>query len=639
MINPVPRLAKFVQALSRLDPPTVERVKKAYEKSHHGYKLAFIPRDRRTELIQAFPVQTQAEDRVISFAGLESYLKNLYPDKFSNLNNPSGLTPINQINVLSSMVTNHPLAKFITKQKPLFLEDYLSILKSGFVDLSILRKGKDNRTSLGVLEASQGNSHGDYVWTRDMAAVALGKLDIGQVEYAKKIAEKLYLAYCEPAQKNRISQVGTDPNTEAHNYPHTKFKVKPVTNGDQIIDYKLVDYDDKWGMKQLDAYGYFLTLTAKLAQYHGFDTDKIDNNETLINLSKMLIAIKYWDTGDFGAWEYPEHHQRASSIAACISGLKGVKNYLSSINHNDDVLFRELDEGIIEGEKVLFSKRIPSDEEASSGGKQALELNQSGSEFDNQTLQHQERYKDAALLFILCLSDPSLIGTSGVSELQKNSILKTVYDLMGDVGFKRFPTDEYMGMNWTLSSEKHPGTNYPEHANNQVSNYKPAEWCLFDPYLAGYFYKKYLDSKGADIESYLRADRHARRSLAQITKTNYKINKQEYSHADHPGKRIENGFVEIPAGEAMEHYWYSTKSAETNEPLKHGSWMPGENYRLNWTKIALQQMFYWGSKAGVMFKEQNPNGWHEDDITGLNLAMLGQKSKIYNPRNGASLAA
>jgi hypothetical protein len=87
--------------------------------------------------------------------------------------------------------------------------------------------------------------------------------------------------------------------------------------------------------------------------------------------------------------------------------------------------------------------------------------------------------------------------------------------------------------------------------------------------------------------------------------------------------------VEIPAGEAMEHYWYSTKSAETGEPLKHGSWVPGENYRLNWTKIALQQMFYWGSKAGVMFKEQNPNGWHEGDITGLNLAMLGQKSKIY----------
>jgi len=635
----VAHLAKFVQALSRLDPESYKRVKKAYEKSQHGYNLAFIPRNKRTDLIQAFPVQTQAEDRVISFAGLESYLKNLNQEKFSNLNNPIGLTPINQINVLSSMVTNHPLAKFITKQKPLFLEDYLSILKSGFVDLSILRKGKDNRTSLGVLEASQGNSHGDYVWTRDMAAVALGKLDIGQVEYAKKIAEKLYKAYCEPAQKNRISEVSTKLNIEAHKYPHTKFKVEPVRNGDQIIDYKLVDYVGKWGMKQLDAYGYFLTLTAKLAQHHGFETGKIDNHETLINLSKMLIAIKYWDTGDFGAWEFPEHHQRASSIAACISGLKAVKNYLSSINHNDNELFRYLDAGITAGEKVLFTQRIPSNEETSSGVRQALELDQSGSEFDNRTLQHQDRYKDAALLFILCLSDPNLIGTNGINEPQKNSILKTVYDLMGDVGFKRFPTDEYMGMNWTLSSEKHPGTNYPEHANNQVSNYKPAEWCLFDPYLAGYFYKKFLDSKGTDIESYLRADRHARRSLAQITKTNYKIYKQEYSHADHPGKGIEKGFVEIPAGEAMEHYWYSTKSAETNQPLEHGSWMPGENYRLNWTKIALQQMFYWGSKAGVMFKEQNPNGWHEDDITGLNLAMLGQKSKIYKPRNGAGTLA
>lgn len=672
--NPAIRLSKYIEAVRKLSPETYERVKESYKKYNgHGYKLAFIPAKQREQQIRDFPWKTQAEDRVVNFEGLRRYLEGVLKDnghtELVNIFQPKtpttpGLPDFHQVNVLSTLAASHPLGKFITKQQPLFMEDFVSALKSGFVDLHTMRSGSDNRTSFGVLEASQGPSHGDSAWTRDMAAVALGKFDIGQMEFAKKIAVKLYQAYAQQSQRQKINDLlGDNKNKHQNDYPHTKFEVQSIQADGKIVDYKLVDYKRGWPMKQLDAYGYVLTLLGKLACARKINIPDLDaqaknedsnfycgNTEsTLVALSRMLIENKYWDTGDFGAWEYPEHPKRASSIAACISGLKWVRKYFEDsgaftdaskapVNVTNDQGYNiqqfktELDEGIQAGENYLFPNRIPTHEDAVRG-ESAKELENGGTKYDCDKLHHRDRHKDAALLFILALSDPSMIGEHGIGRAQEDSILRTVYELMGDVGFKRFLTDEYMGMNWTLALAKHKHTFYGEHADNQATNYKPAEWCLFDPYLAVFFYKRFLNSEGKDLESYLRADRHARRSLAQITKANYTFFKQGYSGG---GGSIPEGEVKIPAGEVMEHYWYANKDLHTGQELEHGSWMAGENYRLNWTKIALQQMIYWGSKAGLKFKAEYPNGWDKQEITGLNLSMLGQKGKVESTRAKAA---
>ncbi len=662
-INSIIGLPQFTKTLRDIDPITFKRVTETFRNDGHGHKLAFIPTKSRPEAIKSFAYRTQAEDRYIEFDGLEKYLagvlqKTQHADLISILKpkerTPTQLPDFHNIKVLSTLVTGHPLAKFVTKQQPLFMEDFVALLRSGFIDLHILRKGDDSRTSFGILEASQGPSHGeDSAWTRDMAAVALGKMDIGQTEFAEKIATKLYEAYAQPSQRARINNL-LSANPDHNNYPHTKFTIEAETRDNKIIDYKLVDYKGGWNMKQLDAYGYLLTLLGKLSCANRINIKELDektkaNNSdfykgttesTLVALTRMLIKSKYWETSDYGAWEWPEHPQRASSIAACISGLSWVKQYFEQsgaftnptnlpINVFNDQGYtleqfkKDLNEGIKAGQDYLFSNRIPPQQYALQGAN-AKELDEELTGFDKQ-LHHEDRHKDAALLFILALSDPKMIGEHGISPEQENSILRTVYDLMGDLGFKRYPTDEYMGMDWTLAAAKHKETYYPEHADNQATNYKPAEWCLFDPYLATHFYKKFFNSGGKDLESYLRADRHARRALAQITKSNYTIYKQGYSGG---GGSIPGGEVIVPAGEAMEHYWYRTKDSHTGAPLEHGSWVAGENYRLNWTKIALQQMVYWGSKAGLIFKKEYPNGWDKQEITGLNLSMLGQKSKV-----------
>jgi hypothetical protein len=667
----ISNLYDLAQVLNSRFPRVWDKVGSAYESNNIGQTLARIDNTNqatRRESLAEFPTLEKAESRTIDFGGMDRYiyqvlsnngsdntLKNILRNDYQTRNK---LPRYQDIGVLSSLVQGHPLIKFIAKQKPLLAEDLLSVFRSGFPDLEILRKD-DSRVSTGVLKASQGPSHGDHVWTRDMAAVALGKRDIGQNDFAVRIATKLYQAYSHPSQRTRMNynlgsqETWDKPRSDKESIPHTRFDVEAVKDATgKVIDYNLKESESNWGMRQLDAYGYFLQLAAKLAdddklniaqldaaaknQFSDFYNGRHNAESTLVALSRMLIKIEYWNRSDFGAWENALHTQRASSLAACVSGLQSVYNYFENkgyfenpescpIEVNNEFgegiekFKSELEQGIAKGKKVLFSKRIPSAEEAST--KNAIEVDPGGEAYDKQTF-NLNREKDAALLFTLVLSDPQLLG---MTRDQEDSILRTVYELIGDVGFKRFPEDEYMGMNWTTN--KHPVTKYGEHTDNTQANYKAAEWSFFDPYLATLFYKRFIESEGKDLESFLRADRHSRRALAQITKANHVITRQTHKQDNLKSKFRE---IKIPAGEVMEHFWYNTKDLKTgkNLPSEEYSWMPGENYGLNWTKIALQQMIYNGSKAAEIFKEEYPNGWSQHNVVGLNLTSIGKDSKV-----------
>lgn len=725
-IGKIRGLPTFARTLFNADPKAYRRVKKFYEVRDDGAqkpKLLSVPNNNEKQrakwLSEHLPVKKIAEERHLDLAGLDKYLLDIVGSSDSKRlvlegkdpnNQKTGLPDYHQINVLNSFAHGHPLIKFINKPSPLFTEDYVSMIKSGFLDLHMLKQNS-KKVACGVLEASAGESHNDDAWTRDMAAVGLGKVDTGEYKLAKLISKQLYRAYADPYQRHRIDELikaGQDmvkelatenPNMDIVNagnklwkegnqrdvVPQVKFHVKkilyteaevkalqekaladgktePKVKVGDVRDYQLVPYEKDWGMKQIDAYGYLLNLMMKLTQLPAVSADeaaKKDNkgpldikaadernkeifkqegqtfDSTLVALSRMLVAIKYWDVDDVGAWEDSPHHARTSSVAAALSGLQMVKEYFD--NQSADKLpavadlegFRkELDIGIREGVKALFDHRIPLHENARNENAKEINLNDKGIQDENgqSARNHRDRHKDAALLFTLVLSDPNKIG-GGLSKEQKNSILRTVYDLMGDVGFARFPNDEYMGQDWVMADSKHPNSQYHEHANNQDENYKPAEWCFFDPYLASYWYKESMNQENSEeerLQAYMRADRHARRSLAQVTKSNYEIQRQAFG--EH--YKDDNGKVTVPAGEVMEHYWLSTKDAETNKKREHATWMPGENYRLNWTKIALQQMVYNGAKAGKTFKKSYPNHWNQMKVSGLNFSLLGMKKRI-----------
>ena len=49
------------------------------------------------------------------------------------------------------------------------------------------------------------------------------------------------------------------------------------------------------------------------------------------------------------------------------------------------------------------------------------------------------------------------------------------------------------------------------------SDMRPAEWSLFDPLLAAYFYRRFVESGAREVDSFVYADRHMKRAISFIT--------------------------------------------------------------------------------------------------------------------------
>ncbi|MFH1132996.1 MAG: glycoside hydrolase family 15 protein [Nanoarchaeota archaeon] len=100
-------------------------------------------------------------------------------------------------------------------------------------------------------------------------------------------------------------------------------------------------FDEPWGNKQNDAIGGFLFKVGQLMQR---DIKVIRGKKDFRILKKLvhyLDSIEYWHDPDNGMWEEaPEVH--ASSVGACLAGLKAISPYVSVpehlINNGQDAL-------------------------------------------------------------------------------------------------------------------------------------------------------------------------------------------------------------------------------------------------------------------------------------------------------------
>jgi hypothetical protein len=478
---------------------------------------------------------------------------------------------------------SHPLYEFIAKPKPLSPADFEKILGDGKMNLKIPM----HRT--GAIPASEGLTH-QSAWTRDMAAVGLGWEAIGDLDNASLVAKCLYKACSTPSQREKINRYLEPLSKEEKRgmwmpsdqdalkwVPHVKFEINDLK--------ELVDNKEPWGMQQLDALGYKLLLIGKLLDAGVIDLKKIDkefdpegkSESTLVSLVKMLKNLEFWDNlGDLGAWENLVHKGRLSSVAAALSGIVAIKDFTEKyVNEHDQIPFKLNSENNPSYDLKTF---IVDLDEAISKTSEVLKQRIS---FDRGVHEVQgDRPYDTALAFLLVLSDADKIG---LNRKQKLAVLRSVYSLMGETGFKRFNYDPYMGMNWNENkiSEFNPKG---ETSDINQKDYRSAEWSMFDPYLATINYKLFEDSielnksegTAIDFDSFYRADMHIRRSLAAVTPKDYSYQRKLANGDTHK--------VEVPKGEVQEAWFYS--KTDSNHP---GIWLPGENYGLNWTKVAMQQ--------------------------------------------------
>lgn len=512
------------------------------------------------------------------------------------------LPPINSIPLSRGLVDQHFLKKTILSKSPLSIKDFEELNESDSINL------KFHEEKPGILVASSGMSHGKGIWTRDAMTVALGSIAIGDYDLATRIVNAFLDAYNHKTQKDRINAFAyphTHPSLNKNpsrlwkqwgkHFPQIKFSIGTE---------HLININHSWEHRQFDAHGYFLTALMKLIKANKIDPGLIKakpfEEPIFMGIARMLINVKFWEnTKDAGAWEYPLHAQLSSSIAACVSGLELLKREIEKPHgpgfHIDqpEKFKTELNNALAEARKVLFA-RIEKD----SVPELSSDFNHGKSRDDGRLQRNREL--DSALVLSLVLSDSEAIG---LNRNQEDKILRTIYKLMGEIGFKRFLTDEYMGENWT--TKKHDKTKYKEHSYNRDKKFVAAEWCLVDPYLAKFFYQRYIKSGGIDLDSFYRADIHSRRALVQVSGRDMSFHRKAYKGG--PGNELKSQLAKIPRGEAMEHYWLSTRDLYSGKKRhnKEQLWQAGENYGLNWTKIALKQMLHFGKQAASVYETKN----------------------------------
>ncbi len=183
-----------------------------------------------------------------------------------------------------------------------------------------------------------------------------------------------------------------------HEYIHARYD--PLT---------LNEFHEDWGNKQNDATGAFLFKIGELTK-KGLNIIRDSNDHRILQkIVYYLQSIEYWHDADNGMWEENEE-VHASSVGACVAGLKAVK----------DIVF------------------VPQ------------WLVEKGQETLNKLLPRESITKDADLA-LLSLIYPYNV----VSDSQRDAILKNAEEkLVRDKGMIRYAGDYYFNKNgeaeWTM---------------------------------------------------------------------------------------------------------------------------------------------------------------------------------------------
>ncbi len=189
----------------------------------------------------------------------------------------------------------------------------------------------------GLFAAASAKKTGyDKAWIRDNIYASLGFEAINDIPTLTKTYHALLDLMKQHEYKIDWMIKQPEPK-DKHRYIHARYN--PLT-GEEL--------KEEWGNKQNDAVGALLfkigELTSKKIKILRNEHDKI----IVQKLVDYLEAIQYWNDKDNGMWEEQEE-LHASSVGACIAGLKAVK---SIVEVSNDL--------IKQGEKAL-NKLLPNE--------------------------------------------------------------------------------------------------------------------------------------------------------------------------------------------------------------------------------------------------------------------------------------
>jgi phosphorylase kinase alpha/beta subunit len=372
------------------------------------------------------------------------------------------------------------------------ISNTLPVLRLGpelVVDVDeVQRKLEDGKTldmvpnGHGIYPASSGHSPsaehgmGRNAWIRDLVMV-IHSLEVrGLLPQARTCLHSLLLYAL--TQVARFEAVIAHPKRE-HDIqcrPHVRFDADTLSATDQ-----------PWGHHQLDAWGYLLWITATLGLRKDVELSQ-DEEELLAVVVKYLDATNYASDPNNGTWE-EDPDVKSSSIAACIAGLRAVRQYArarasAALAH---VLPRI--DALIQAGGAVLTANLPFE-----------------------TPPH--RNADAALLFAIyplrVIEDP----------YQQDLLLSLIQArLLGPYGIRRYNGDSYYCQDydkWFNPRQRSNDNTLSVAMRNQfLTPGFEAQWCIFDPIVSVIYGERYHHS--GDHADFNRQLRFANRSLGQIT--------------------------------------------------------------------------------------------------------------------------
>jgi phosphorylase kinase alpha/beta subunit len=266
--------------------------------------------------------------------------------------------------------------------------DYKELIKQ---HLAIL-KGLQYHSGLFAASKKTVETGYDKAWLRDNFYECLAFEVLGDW----KTVKKTYRAILDIFKKHESKIDCAIAKKPEHRYQYIHPRYHPET---------FSEFWEEWGNKQNDAIGCILFKIGEIEHQRGICIMETKDDKRIVQkLVNYLSTLEYWHDQDSGMWEEGEE-MHASSVGACLAGLKMIKN-IHEIYVSDEL--------ILKGEEALV-RILPRES--------------------------QKKFVDLALL--------SLIWPYNVvNEKQRKEILENIeYHLLKKRGVIRYKNDHYYNKN------------------------------------------------------------------------------------------------------------------------------------------------------------------------------------------------
>ncbi|MBN1503015.1 glycoside hydrolase family 15 [Candidatus Woesearchaeota archaeon] len=176
---------------------------------------------------------------------------------------------------------------------------------------------KSLQVETGLFLASKKKVKTGYnrAWIRDNIYESLGFEAVKDIKSLKKAYYALFDILLKHEYK--IDWAIKQKPDAAYKYIHARYN--PLT---------FDEYCDFWGNKQNDSVGAFLFKVGELFKKKIVVFRDFKDIRMLQKLVHYLASIEYWHDSDSGMWENDEE-VHASSVGACVSGLKAIKGIVN----------------------------------------------------------------------------------------------------------------------------------------------------------------------------------------------------------------------------------------------------------------------------------------------------------------------